>query len=63
VSGGGIAATLWHDGPLVEAPRCSHSGEVNIVGVYSHLEEGVGHVHLAEYLSLPAVSKNVIDAG
>ena len=63
VCGRGIAATLWHDSPLVEAPWCPHGSEVYIVGVYSCLEEGIGHVHLAKYLPLPTVCKYVIDTG
>jgi hypothetical protein len=58
----GIAASLWHDGPFVEAPWGSYGSEVNVIRMYSGLEEGVGHVHLAEYFSLPAIGEYV-DAG
>jgi hypothetical protein len=30
--------------------------------MYSGLEEGVGHIHLAKYFSLSAVGEDVIDA-
>ena len=59
----GITATLWHDSPLIEAPWCPYGGEVNVIGVHSGLDEGIGHVHFGEHLSLPAVSKDIIDAG
>jgi hypothetical protein len=36
---------------------------VDVIRVYLHLEEGVGHVHLAKYLPLPAIGEYVIDAG
>ena len=63
VCGWSIASTLWHDSPFIEAPWCSYSGEVDVIRVYSSLEERVGHVHFSEYLSLPTVSEYVIDAG
>jgi hypothetical protein len=63
VGGRGVASALWHDGPLIESPRCSHSGEVNVVGMDTGLEEGVGHVHLAEDLSLPTVGEYVVNTG
>jgi hypothetical protein len=58
-----VASTLWHDGPFIESPRCSYSGEVNVVRVYTGLEEGIGHIHLAKYFPLPAVGEYIIDAG
>ena len=58
-----IASTLQHDSPFIESPWRSYSSEVNVIGVYSCLEEGVGHVHLAKYLSLPTISKYIIYAG
>ena len=58
----GIAASLWHYSPLIEAPWCSHSSEVNIVRMHLCLE-GVCHVHLGKYFSLPAVSKYIINTG
>ena len=58
-----IAFTLWHDGPFIKFPWCSYGGEVNVVGVYSGLEEGVGHVHLAKHFSLPTIGKYIIYAG
>ena len=58
-----IAPTLWHYGPFVESPQCSYGCEVNVVGVYSGLEEEVGHVHLAKYFSLPAISEYIIYVG
>jgi hypothetical protein len=63
VCGQSIASTLWHDGPFIEAPWCSYGSEVNVVRVYSGLEEGICHVHLAKYFSLPAVGEYVINAG
>ena len=58
-----ITSTLWHDSPFIEAPWCSYSSEVNVVGVYSCLEEGVCHIHLAKNLALPAVSEYIINTG
>ena len=63
VCGWSIASTLWHDGPFIEAPWCSYSSEVNVVRVYSRLEEGICHVHLAKYFPFPAVGEYVINAG
>ena len=58
-----IESTLWHDSPFIKAPRCSYCSEVNVVGVYSCLEEGVCHIHLAKNLALPAVSEYIINTG
>jgi hypothetical protein len=63
VCGRSVASTLWHDGPFIESPRCSYGSEVNVVGVYTGLEEGVSHIHLAKYFSFPAVSEYIIDTG
>ena len=60
--GWGIASTVWHDSPFIESPWHSYSGEVNVIRVYS-CQEGVGHVHLAEYFSLTTISKYVIYTG
>ena len=59
-----IASTLQHDGLfIIESPWCSYGSEVNVVRVYSCLEEGVGHVHLAKYFSLPAIGEYIIYVG
>ena len=63
VCGWGITSTLRHDGPFIEASWYLYSGEVNVVRVYSHLEEGICHVHLAKYFPFPAVGKYIINAG
>ena len=63
VCGRSIASTLRHDSPFIEAPQCSYGGEMNVVRMYSGLEKGICHVHLAKYFSLPAVGKYVIYAG
>ena len=63
VCGWSIASTLWHDGPFIEAPWCLYSCEVHVIRMYSGLEEGICHVHLAKYFPFPAVGKYVINAG
>ena len=63
VCGWSIASILWHDGPFIEAPWCSYSGEVNVIRVYLCLEEGICHVHLAKYFPFSTVSEYVINAG
>jgi hypothetical protein len=57
--GQSIASALWHDGPFIESPWHPYGSEVNVIRVYSCLEGGVGHVHLAKYFSLPAIGKYV----
>jgi hypothetical protein len=59
----GITSTLWHDGPFIESPRCSYGSEVNVVGVYPGLEEGVSHIHLPENFPFTTVSFAIIDLG
>jgi len=61
--GQSITSTLWHNSLFIEAPQHSHSGEVNVIRVYLCLEEGVSHIHLAKYFSLPTVGKYVIYVG
>jgi hypothetical protein len=49
--------------PFIESPQCSYSGEVNVIRVYLGLKEGVAHVHVAKYFSLPTISKYIIYVG
>ena len=63
VCGQSIAATLWHNSPFIESPQCSYSSEVNVVRVYSGLEEGVVHIHLAKYFSLSTIGKYIVYVG
>ena len=57
----GVTSTLWHDGPFIESSRCSYGSEVNVVGVYRGLEEGVSHIHLPEDFPFTTVGKDIID--
>lgn len=57
----GVTSTLWHDSPFIESPQCSYSSEVNAVGVYPGLEEGVIHIHLPKDFPFTIVGKDIID--
>lgn len=62
VGGGRVTSSLWHDGPLVKAPWGTDGRVVNIVGVDARLEEGVGHVELAEDFPFSGVGEYIVDA-
>lgn len=62
VGGGRVTSSLWHDGPLVKTPWSTDGRVVNIVGVDTRLEEGVGHVKLAKDFPFSGVGEYIVDA-